>query len=483
MPLESTGDFLKILEAEGELLRVRAEVNLRYQIAAVTAEARRHPNGGPALLFESVRDSRYPVVSNLLGSPKRVQLACGASNLTEISARIMQWIKPGWGESRSEPPVAAPSLLSRLTRLGSKPVKNAFSQQVVRLGRDVNLEEFAFPRHFEGETGRTITGAQLMLTSPDGQRRTISSPVLEIAGPQSLLVHWPLSDEGPDRVAEHRALGKQTPVMISLGGDPLLSLAAQGPAVPDWDAYSLVGILRGHSLNLARGRTVELDAPADAEMLIEGYIDLQAIPAEGTVATAAGFLVPRTQLAVIRVTALTHRAQPVIPVVVHSAAGNETDAWSPLLAALLQPLLERINPAIRAFEFYRDGAGRRIGCAAIETRHPGHARQALQCLASWPPLSDVVMIVGVDDPALLSEPCRLWAEVSRHADPAHDIWSIPAVRDGAHRVCRDLTRAATLLIDATRKPDPRSGDWIELAEDPQEAQEFAAKLWQQIKTK
>ncbi len=480
MPLESLGDFLKLLEAERELLRVRAEVDHRHQIAALTAEARRsRSDGGPALLFESVRGSRFPVVTNLLGNAKRVALVLGGNDLSIVSRKIEEWLTPGHGESRPETP-APTSLLSRLTKLAARPVKNAFAQQVVRLGRDVNLEEFSFPRNFEGETGRTITGAQVMLPSPDGRRCWVSSPVLEIAGPQTLLVHWTLSDQGPDLVAEHRALSKQTPVMISLGSDPLLQIAAQCPSLPDIDPYELVGVLRGQPLNLTRGRTVELDGPADAECLIEGYLDLQEVPAQGTVADASGLLVPRQQVAIVRVTAMTHRAQMVLPVVVHSAGGNETDTWNPIIAAMLQPALQRINPAISSFEFSQGPAGRRIGIARVETRYPGHARQALQSLATWPPLNDLVSAVAIDNSVDLVDNGCVWAEVALHVDPAIDLWTIPAVHDASHRACRDLTRTATLLIDATHKPDPRTGEWIALANESSDARQAASELWQEL---
>ena len=370
---------------------------------------------------------------------------------------------------------------TRLAKLVPRIQKTAFSQQVARLGRDINLHELPFPRSFEGETGPTLTSAQVWLVSPETGRRWVSAPVLEVGGPQSLLVHWPLTDRGPDLVDEYRHQNKPTPVVISLGGDPLLHLAAQLPGLPDTDACQLAGVLRGQTLNLVRGRTVELDGPADAEFLIEGYIDPQEIDAaQGTVASSSGLLVARQRLAVIRVTAVTHRSQPVLPYVVHAAGTSEEAAWTPLLAALLVPVMRRIHPAVQTFQFSRDGQGRRIAFAGLRTRFPGHARQTLQGLAQWPALADVMLLIGVDEDVNIRESSAVWEQVARMSDPASDFLTVSTVRDASHRACPDLTLAGTLLIDATRKPDPRTGEWIELAEPTTEAGLAARTLWKKL---
>ena len=194
----------------------------------------------------------------------------------------------------------------------------------------------------------------------------------------------------------------------------------------------------------------------------------------------SGLLVARQRLAVIRVTAVTHRSQPVLPSVVHAASGSEETAWYPLLSELLTPVLQRMHPAVQTFRFSRDGQGRRIGVVGVRTRFPGHARQVLQGLANWPTLADAVVLIAVDEDLDLSQSSTVWQQVAAHADPGHDVWTPPVVRDAGHRACRDLGSSATLLIDATRKPDAATGDWIRTAELPESARESAKLLWQQI---
>jgi 4-hydroxy-3-polyprenylbenzoate decarboxylase len=478
MPFDHLSEFLQKLTSAGQLLRVRTEVDPRYQIAALTAEARQSDSrGGPALLFENVKGARQSVVTNLLGTEERVLLALGDESLAAARQRLVDWLTPRMGDTTPE----SIGLAARLAKLVPRMQKTAFAQQVARLGRDINLDEFAFPRHFDGETGRTLTAAQVWLVAPDGQRRWVSAPILEIAGPQSLLVHWTLFDQGPDIVEEYRHDGKPTPVIVSIGGDPLLQLAAQLPDLPGTDAAQLAAVLRGQPLNLVRGRSVELDGPADAEFLIEGYIDAKEIDAaQGTVTSPSGLLVARQRLAVIRVTAVTHRSQPVLPSVVHAASDSEENAWYPLLSELLTPVLQRMHPAVQTFRFSRDGQGRRIGFVGLRTRFPGHARQVLQGLANWPTLADAVVLIAVDEDLDLSRSSTIWQQVAAHADPGRDVWTPPVVRDASHRACRDLGNSATLLIDATRKPDAATGDWIRTAELPEAARESAKVLWQQI---
>jgi len=478
MPFDQLSDFLQRLTQAGDLVRIKQEVDPRHQIAAITCEARRSdPLGGPAVLFESVQGSRVPVVTNLLGTTRRILLALGDETFKSAEERLDEWLTPRAPVPAGES-VNLGAALTRISRLVPRQQKTAFSQQVARLGRDINLHELPFPRSFDGETGPSLTCAQLWLTAPETNQRWVSTPVLEVGGPQSLLVHWPLTDRGPDIVDEYRQQNKPTPVVVSLGGDPLLHLAAQLPGIPDTDACQLAGVLRGQALNLVRGRTVELDGPADAEFLIEGYIDPHEIDAaQGTVASPSGLLVSRQRLAVIRVTAVTHRSQPVLPSVVHASGNTEEEAWAPLLSQLLIPILRRLHPAVQSFQFSRDGQGRRIAFVGLRTRYPGHARQTLQGLAQSPMLADVVLLVGVDEDVALTESPTVWRQVAHMSDPARDFLTVSTVRDASHRACDDLSRAGTLLIDATRKPDPRTGEWIELAEPNAESRETAAEIW------
>ena len=481
MAFDQLSDFLQKLAHTGELVRIPQEVDPRHQIAAITSEARRSDaQGGPAVLFESVKGSRVPVVTNLLGTPGRVLLALGDESFESAGQRLDEWLTPRVPDATADSKFAP--VFARLAKLVPRSQKTAFSQQVARLGRDINLHELPFPRSFPGETGPTVTCAQLWLTSPETGLKWISAPVLEVGGPQSLLVHWPLTDRGPDIVDEYRQQNQPTPVMISIGGDPLLHLAAQLPGIPDTDACQLASVLRGQTLNVVRGRTLELEGPADADFLIEGYIDPQEIDAaQGTVASPSGLLVTRQRLAVIRVTAVTHRSQPVLPYVVHVAGNSEETAWAPLLSQLLLPVMRRIHPGVQTFQFSRDGQGRRIAFVGLRTRFPGHARRILQGLAQWPALADVMLLIGVDEDVAIHDSSTVWQHVAQMSDPVSDFLTVTTVRDSSHRACHDLSRAGTLLIDATRKPDPRTGEWIELADLTPESREAAAIFWRGVR--
>ena len=159
-------DFLSKLTQAGQLVRVKQEVDPRHQIAAITCEARRSDSlGGPAVLFESVKGSRVPVVTNLLGTTQRVLLALGDESFAAAGQRLDEWLTPRVPESASET-VNLGAAFTRLSRLVPRIQKTAFSQQVARLGRDINLLELPFPLCFEGETGPTLTCAPLWMISP-----------------------------------------------------------------------------------------------------------------------------------------------------------------------------------------------------------------------------------------------------------------------------------------------------------------------------
>ncbi len=196
----------------------------------------------------------------------------------------------------------------------------------------------------------------------------------------------------------------------------------QLPDLSGTDAAQLTAVLRGQPLNLVRGRSVELDGPADAEFLIEGYIDAKEIDAaRGTVTSPSGLLVSRQRLAVIRVTAVTHRSQPVLPSVVHAASDSEETAWYPLLSELLTPVMQRMHPAVQTFRFSRDGQGRRIGFVGFGPGSQVMRGRCLQGLANWPTLADAVVLVAVDEDLDLSRSSNIWQQVAANADPGHDV--------------------------------------------------------------
>lgn len=455
MPYHRLADFLTALTDRGDLVRLRGEVDPVHELAAITDHVRRtHAGGGPALLFENVRGSRLPVAANLLGSARRVCQAIGADSFDEAAQRLVAAVTPevpeGWAASLK--------LLPKLSQLASVPpraVKSGACQQVVKLGSDVNLGELPIPHNWPEETARTLTAALVCVRDRETGARHIGRYPLQVVDRNTLAIHWGLHDAPHSILPQHVAAQEQMPVAVVLGGDPALICAASLPAPAGVDAFLLTGLLQGQGIDVVRGRSIELEVPAEAEVVLEGYVaPSDAAAGGGSVSSPDGFVLARAGLPLLRVTALTHRANPVFPIVVPCAPPSEEQGLNKLRERLLLPFLRFYLPEIVDINLPEHSGSSRLLFVSIRKRYPRQARAVMQGLWSLRPMLSVKTIVVVDaDVDVQCEP-HVWSAVGAHLDAVRDV----AVADGAgdewNHAAPTLAVCGKLGLDATRKgPD------------------------------
>ncbi|MHB9050227.1 MAG: UbiD family decarboxylase domain-containing protein, partial [Pirellulales bacterium] len=312
MAYRSLAEFLEELDAAGELARVGAEVDSALEIAEITDRVSRA--GGPALLFQQVRGHAMPVVTNLLGTEARLCRALGIASLEELTDRVAAIVHPpaaseGWFASlRPAPDYAA------LAKLPPKTVKAGPCQQVVRLASDVDLDELPALKCRPLEAGHSLPRARLFSRSAETGARHVGAYDLAPLDKNRLAVLWHAPQAGPGLLAEYARKRERMPAAVVLGGDPAYDLATAAPLPPEVDPLLFAGLLRGKSIDLVRCRACEVEVPADAELVIEGYLDPAEPPVEvGPWAAVTGFYGPPCPAPVLHVTAMTHRANPVFP--------------------------------------------------------------------------------------------------------------------------------------------------------------------------
>ena len=462
MASDQLTDWLAQWHDVRELVRVSAEVDAVHEIAAITDRAR-IVQGGPALLFEHVRGHSFPVVTNLLGSPRRLASALGVSSFDLLSQRIDEWL------SLSIPHGVLDTwkLLPRLAELAQWPptvVKTGLCQQVVKLGRDVNLAELPALTMWPGDAAPTITWGQLHSQSPrtteaiDDSRRQVCVVPLEVRGRDGLLIHGEETSELWSLLAEYRSRGQQMPVAVALGGDPVMSLAAWAPLPPRTDSLVFAGFLRNRSVELVAARSIPLTVPASAEIVIEGFVDPQAaFETAGPISRDTGFFGPSESLPLLRVTAITHRANPVFPAMIPGPAPAESQWLDRACERLLLPIARLWIPELVDWRLPFAGASRHIVFASIHKTFSQQARKVLHALWSLPQIATAKMLVLVDDEVDVRDENAVWASVAAHADPSRDLvlWDGPADPLDHATAIRGVGRK--LGIDATRKWPSESG--------------------------
>jgi 4-hydroxy-3-polyprenylbenzoate decarboxylase len=452
MPYHRLADFLVALHDDGDMVRIAAEVDPKYELAAVTDRVgKSHSDGGPALLFENVKGSVLPAVSNLLGSERRLCKVLGVGTFDEAARRLVAAVTPeipeGWSDSLR--------LLPRLSQLASVPprvVKSGACQQVVKLGSDVNLTELPIPHCWPGETNRTLTAAHVYLRSLSTGARHVGRYPLQVAGRNGLVMYWDIHDEAAHIHQEYVAAERQMPVAVALGGDPVLTYAATAPLPPGADALLLTGLLQGAGVEVVRGRSVEIEVPAHAEFILEGYVaPADAAGGMGAVASRHGFVLEHRNLPTLQVTALTHRANPVLPVIVRGQPPSEEQRLNKLTERLLLPFVRYYLPEVVDINLPECGGVSRLLFVSIRKQYPRQAAKVMHALWSLRPLLTVKSIVTVDADVDVQDERQVWFAVASHLDAGRDV----IVADGP----RDLGDHSTPLpgvggklgLDATRK--------------------------------
>ena len=466
MANDQLADWLAQWHDVRELVRVSAEVDAVYEIAAIT-DRLRTDQGGPAILFDHVRGQTTSVVTNLLGSPRRLSAAFGASSLDGLSQRIDDWLSISLPRGKLD----TWKLLPRLAELSQWPptvVKTGMCQQVVKLGRDVNLAELPALTMWPGDAAPTITWGQLHTQSPKAEstgtesgsdpRRLVSVVPLEVRGRDGLLIHGDETSEWWSLLTDYASRGQQMPVAVVLGGDPITSVAAWAPLPGRTDPLVFAGFLRNRPVELVAARSVPLTVPASAEIVIEGFVDPQAaFEAAGPISRETGFFGPRESLPLMRVTAITHRANPVFPAMIPGAAPSESHWLDRACERLLLPLARLWVPELVDWRWPFAGATRHVLFASIRKTYAQQTRKVLHALWSLPRAATAKMLVVVDDDVDVQDENAVWSCVAAHADPARDLilWDGPADLLDHATAIRGVGRK--LGIDATRKLPSESG--------------------------
>lgn len=458
MPYRQLGDFLTALHDDGDLLRIRDEVDPDYELAEIVRQVAHQSDGGPAMVFDNVRGSSRPVATNLFGTQRRLCRALGVANFDDAANRLLSSLLPEVPEGLLD----AVRLLPRLSQLaGSKSrlVKTGSCQQVVRMGSDVDLTALPVPRCWLGETGPTITAGQLSVRDPQSGQLHVGRYRLQVTGANTLVPHWHEQHPAWHILHAYRALKQPMPVAIALGGHPLLTYAASPPLPPGLDALQFAGLLSGEGVDLVRARTVELDVPADAELIIEGSIHPGAEQGTGAVMTSeSGLLIESSDLPTLTVAAVTHRANPLIPAIIPAAAPGDEHTFGKLTERLLLPLIRLYLPELVDINAPAAAGGGRLLFASIAKQFPRQARKVMDALCNLRPWLGVKFVVVVDADVDVQDESAVWRAVGTHLNAAGDVslTEAPGDRDDpSHPVPGLGTR---LGIDATRKlPAERGG--------------------------
>jgi 4-hydroxy-3-polyprenylbenzoate decarboxylase len=447
MAFRDLREYLAALEARGELKRIRAEVSAELEVAEIADRAVK--TGGPALLFENVRGKSIPLAMNLFGTMDRMGLALGVSSLDAIGARMMEIIEPEIPTNLLEKLRMLPKL-ARLADFIPKTVSSAPCQEVVE-EKNPSLAFLPIVKTWPGDGGPFITLPLVVTKDPRTGRRNVGMYRMHVYDERTTGMHWHVHKGGAQHHRGFRRKRERMPVAVALGGDPATIYAATAPLPEDVDEMLFAGFLRREPVELVRCRTIDLEVPAHAEVILEGYVDPDERRTEGPFGDHTGYYSLADPYPVFHLTCVTGRRNPVYPATIVGKPPMEDVYLGKATERIFLPLLRKILPEVVDMNLPVEGIFHNVAFLSIDKRYPGHARKVMSAVWGLGLLMFTKFVVVFDadvDVQNLSE--VLW-RIGNNVDPRRDAMIVEGPVDALEHASPIPHYGSKMGIDATRK--------------------------------
>jgi 4-hydroxy-3-polyprenylbenzoate decarboxylase len=443
MAFDDLRDWIDHLRREGELVEVSAEVDPHLEIAEITDRVTK--SGGPALYFTNVRGSRMPLLINQFGTERRTCMAFGVESLDELGRRVADVLE-------MQPPEGLMDKVRALGRLKSiadsrpKSVSTGPCQEVVL--DPPSLASLPVMTCWPDDGGPYITLPAVITKDPRTGTRNVGMYRVQVFDETTTAMHWQIHK---DAAADWRGMGERMDVAIVLGVDPITAYTASAPLPKHIDELMLAGFLRGRPVELVRCKTVDLEVPARAEIVIEGYIQKGELRDEGPFGDHTGYYTPPEPFPVVHVTAVTTRRDPIYPSIIVGVPPQE-DAWlGKATERLFLPAVRMTMPEVVDYDLPIEGAFHNLCIVSIRKAYPGHARKVMHAIWGTGLLSLTKGIVVVDADVDVHDYGQVMWQVGANVDPARDVVLADGPLDHLDHAPALQFHGGKLGIDATAK--------------------------------
>jgi 4-hydroxy-3-polyprenylbenzoate decarboxylase len=505
-------DWIKTLEKKGELKRIREEVSPELEITEISDRAskigsssatpsnakEKYSPGGPALLFENIKGHPgHKVFINQFGSERRMAMALGVDNIHDIADRIhsLMNLKPPSGGLFDK--LKMLPQLAELANVFPKTVsaKDAPCKEVI-LRENFDLNTFPILKCWPHDGGRFITLPCVHTKDPRSGKRNIGMYRMQVYDGQTTGMHWqrqkvaaehyrealrnaaaassdadPLTarvaamaesaggavsiPDGPigglPQVAMGNLKGSRLEVAVAIGTDPATTFSAIVPAPPEVEEFMIAGFLRGKPVEIVKCETVDLEVPANAEIILEGYVELGELRSEGPFGDHTGFYTLTDEYPVFHLTCITHRKDPIYAATIVGKPPME-DAWmGKAVERIFLPAMKMTIPEIVDIHLPVEGVFHNLMLVSIKKSYPGQARKVMNAIWSLGQAMFTKIIVVVDEDCDVQNVGEVVLRVTNNIDPERDIQFTLGPVDSLDHASRLPNYGSKMGIDATRK--------------------------------
>ena len=444
MRIYSLQDFIKYLDLNGELIRIRAEVDARLEVTEISIRALKE--GMPALLFENVKGAKFPLAMNVLASDKRIELALSKhpDRLGEELITFMEEAMPPKPKVFFKHAGITKRIFSTLPRKTCRPT----SQEVV-INPDLN--DIPVITSWPEDGGPFITLPQVFTYDPHDGKRNVGMYRMQIFDGQTTGMHWQIQKGGGFHYYQARKMDREFEIAVALGTDPALLLATVAALPEGIDEVMFSGFLRGKRTRMVKGKSVSIKVPADAEFILEGTVHLTELRMEGPFGDHFGHYSHASKFPVFHINKVTHRKNPIYPATVVGRPPMEDKYLGNATQQVLGPLIRLIHPEICNLWAYYEAGFHNLLVVSVEERYQKEAMKTALSIMGEGQLSLTKCIVTVSEDVNPRDFNAVLTAIRENFDPAYDFIMIPKVPlDTLDFTSYKMNLGSKMIMDATR---------------------------------
>lgn len=473
--------FLRALESAGELRTISHSISPYLEITEIADRCMKMPNGGPALLFERPTGHSIPVAINAFGSEKRTAMALGVSDVREIADELEQTLKP-------EIPAGILAKLGALKKLARfagavpKSAANGICHDVVIQGSDIDLTTLPILTCWPQDAGPFITLPMVFTHDPNTGKRNVGMYRIQIYDKNTTGMHWQMHKVG----AEHERLAREKrqniEACIVLGGDPAYTFSAIAPLPPGIDEMMFAGYLRRESVKLVRAKTVDVKVPADAEIVIEGYVDPSERRVEGPFGDHTGYYSMPEPFPVFHATCVTMREKPVYPATIVGIPPMEDAYLGKAVEKIFLPLIRLTVPEILDMNLPVEACFHNMAFVKIKKRYPGHAYKVMNALWGLGQLMFTKFIFVFEEDVNVHDLRDVIFRIGANCDPARDSLIVRGPLDHLDHACSEVGFGGKIGFDCTHKvaAEGYGREWPPLITMSDEVKRRVDSMWSEL---
>lgn len=482
MPYANLREFIRALEAAGELRRISEPVDPILEVTEIADRVMKSPGGGPALLFENLTgSSEMPLLINAFGSRRRMQMVCGNEVISDVTENFLSMLEPKGSLGFMDKLKMLPRL-KQLNEIFPVEVSQRQAPCMEVIVDNPSFDLMPVAQCWPGDAGRFITMPMVFSRDPRTNATNCGMYRLQIYDEKTCGMHWHLHKGGAEHLRKMAERGEMLPVSIAMGGGPVEVFTAACPLPPDIFEMLFAGMIRGEAVKMVKCRTNDLLVPAEAEIVLEGYVDPAELRIEGPFGDHTGYYSPADNYPVFHLTAMSHRRNPVY---IHTIVGRPPmeDAWmGEAIEALFTPIMKRQLPEVVDMHMPAEAVFHNLMIVAVKKAYPGHARKVMHSIWGLGQAMFTKMILVVDADVNIRDYRELAWRAFGSVDYAHDVELVKGPVDDLDHSSYMPRFGGKMGIDATTKW-PGEGftrQWPEIIEMSPDVKARVDAIWDKL---